>query len=203
MRARGEHRFEARERRIRRGFKAAVGDPAFDVGVPVQHQRDAFALQHELHIREFRVPVGHQIGRARQRALQYRGVDGRVADHRPFRAGRRVRLEGRGQTRQVQRRLARRQRGGDLQFDLPHVRDTKPLAGDLHREAGTVGFAGMTANGRGQAGWNGRPSQPPTWKREETPALAPSAVRVPVMLIGSQLVGLNSNPDGPRSPAGV
>ena len=40
----------------------------FDVGLPVEDQRDAFALEHELDVGEGRVAVGDEVGRARQRA---------------------------------------------------------------------------------------------------------------------------------------
>src|SRR4029077_3711722 len=45
-------------------------------------------------------------------------------------------------------------------------------------------------------GWNPRPAQFAAWKRLDTGALAPCAlVSVPVTANGSQLVGLNMNPE--------
>ena len=64
MRAGGQARFEGRERRVGGRFEFGVGDAGFDVGLAVQDERDAFALQHELDVGECRVAVGDQVRRA-------------------------------------------------------------------------------------------------------------------------------------------
>src|ERR1700733_4937393 len=60
------------------------------------------------------------------------------------------------------------------------------------------------------AGLNGRPSQPPTWKRSDSPAVCPRVeIACPVIAIASQLVGLSVNPgrfassDTERTSSGI
>jgi hypothetical protein len=62
------------------GFKARVGDPFLDLGLAVEHDRHAVALQDDLEVGEGFAAVGDQVGRALKRDGELGCAGGRAAD---------------------------------------------------------------------------------------------------------------------------
>src|ERR1019366_1278403 len=147
VRAGGEDRFEGFDRRVGPCVEGRGRDPVFDVGLSVEDQQDAFALEHELHVREGRAAVGDEVGGTRERVFQHGRVHDRVPDVRAFAAGRagdRGRVEQRVRAGFLDRRQARGQRLGDHQARFAEVR-LAVRGGDPDDEADAVVFAERVA----------------------------------------------------------